>query len=150
MDAPRIQTLEVHLPSGYQSPFVSLPGDRVLQTPALTIRIQRSVHMPPTRSWPFNHDKKVVVGELMSRVDPAPAQIPAGSPASVRVRATISQDGRLASVNQILGPPNLVPAVAKAVHEWRYQPTLVDNKPAETQCVITFQFHTPAYHAARR
>jgi Gram-negative bacterial TonB protein C-terminal len=153
MDVPRSQTLEVHLPSGYKTPFFSLPGERVLETPTVTMRIQRSVHMPPAHSWPFNHNKKVVVGELISRVDPQPSQVGANSATSatsVRVKAIVSKDGRIENVTQILGPPSLVPAVAKALHEWRYQPTLVDDKPVETQCFVILQFHAQSYHTAKR
>jgi hypothetical protein len=151
MDAPRNQTLEVHLPSGYQAPFFNLPGERVLESPSVTIHIQRSVHLPATHSgWPFNRNKKVLVGELISRVDPQAAQIPSASANSVRVKATVSKDGHIENVKLILGPANLVPAVAQALHEWRYQPTLVDDKPVETQCYVVFQFHPPSYRAAKR
>ncbi len=151
MDAPPAQTLQVHLPSGYQAPFFSLPGERVLESPAVTAHIQRSVHLPATHAgWPFNRNKKVVVGELISRADPLPAQISSGTAASVRVKATIAKDGHIANINQILGPPNLVAAVNQALHQWRYQPTLVDGNPVETQCYVVFQFHAPSYRAAKR
>jgi PilZ domain/Gram-negative bacterial TonB protein C-terminal len=151
MDAPRNQVLEVHLPGGYPASFFNLPGVRVLESPAVTMRIQRSVLMPATHSgWPFNRNKKVVVGELISRVDPQAAQIPSSPGNTVRVRARVAKDGRIENVRLILGPPNLAPAVAKALHEWRYQPTLVDDKAVETQCYVVFQFHEPAEHAARR
>jgi hypothetical protein len=151
MDAPRNQTLEVRLPAGYQAPFFNLPGERVLESPSVTIHIQRSVHLPATHSgWPFNRNKKVLVGELISRVDPQAAQIPSAPANSVRVKATVSKDGHIENVKLILGPANLVPAVAQALHEWRYQPTLVDDKPVETQCYVVFQFHPPSYRAAKR
>jgi hypothetical protein len=161
MDAPPNQTLEVHLPSGYQGPFFSLPGERVLETPTVTMHIQRYVHIPAThiwsvthnKVWPFNHNKKIVVGELISRVDPQPTQVVANasaSAASVRVKATISKDGRIENVDQVLGSPGLAPVAAKALYEWRYQPTLVDNKPVETLCYVTFQFHAPPQGAAKR
>ncbi len=151
MDPPRNQVLEVRLPGARQASFLPLPGERVLETPSVTMRIQRSVRMPATHGgWPFNRNKKVVVGELISRVDPQAAQIPTGQGNAVRVKATIAADGHIENVKSILGPPLLVPAVAKALHEWRYQPTLVDGKPVETQCFVIFQFHTPTYRAARR
>jgi len=151
MDAPRNQTLEVHLPSGYQASYLSLPGDRVLETPSLTMRIRRSVPIAALRGgWFSSRNKKVVVGELIARVDPQVAQIPVTSANSVRVRATVSKDGHIENVKLILGPANLVPAVAQALHEWRYQPTLVDGKPVETQCYVVFQFHAPQYRAAKR
>src|SRR5579872_1465531 len=149
-DPPRNQILEVHIPSG-RSGSLSLPGERLVESPSLTMHIQRSVLMPPTRAvWPFRRDRKVVVGELISHIDPQIAQPTNASAVSLCVKATIAADGRVENVKQILGPSNLVPAVAKALREWRYQPTLVDGKPVETQCYITFQFRSPAYHAAKR
>jgi hypothetical protein len=151
MDAPRGQVMEIHLPRGYQASFFNLPGERVVESPSVTMHIQRSVRMPTTHlGWPFNRTKKVVVGELISRVDPQAVQIPIGSSDSVRVKATVAKDGSIESVRAILGAANLVPAVIKAVHEWRYQPTLIDNKPVETQCNVVVQFHAPAGRAARR
>ena len=128
-----------------------MPGERVLESPSVTMHIRRTVLMPTTHvGWPFNRNKKVVVGELISRVDPQAAQIPISPSDSVRVKATVAKDGRIESVRPILGPTNLVPAVVKAVHEWRYQPTLIDDKPVETQCYIVVLFHGPAGRTAKR
>ena len=148
MDSPRDQTLEV--PNGH-SGSLSLPGERLLESPSLTTNIQRSLLMPPTHAvWPFRRKRKVFVGELISHVAPQFAQ-PANSRAvSFCVKATIAKDGRIENVKQVLGPPNMGPAVAKALGEWRYQPTLVDGKPVETQSYITFQLRPTPYHAARR
>ncbi|HXC87234.1 MAG TPA: PilZ domain-containing protein [Candidatus Cybelea sp.] len=152
MDPPRNQVFDIHLPSSrHQASFLSLPGERVLESPSITVRIQRSVLLPATHAgWPFNRNKKVVVGELISRVDPQAAQLPTSPANSVRVKATVAKDGHIQDVNQILGPASLFPAVTKALREWRYQPTLVDDKPVETQCYVVFQFHTPSYRASRR
>jgi hypothetical protein len=150
MDALPRQLMEVHLPGGYRASFFNVPGERVLQSSATTMRIQRSVHLPETHAvWPFHRDKKVLMGQLISRIDPqvTPAQL--GLRDFVRVRATVAEDGRIASVTSLQGPPNLVPAVAKAIHEWRYQPTLVDGKPVETQADVVVQFHVPATRAVR-
>jgi hypothetical protein len=117
----------------------------------MTMHIQRSVLMPPTNAvWPSARIRKVVVGELISHVEPQFA-LPVNSPAvTLCVKATIAKDGRIENIKQILGPADLAPAVAKALKEWRYQPTLVDGKPVETQCYITLQFRTTPYHVARR
>jgi hypothetical protein len=151
MDPPRNEVLEVRLPSARQASFLALPGERVLETPSVTMRMQRSVLMPASHGgWFASRNKKVVVGELIARVDPQAVQISTVLASSVRVKATIAADGHIENVKLILGPPSLVPAVTKAVHEWRYQPTLVDGKPVETQCYVVFQFHSPTYRAAKR
>lgn len=151
MDPPRNQTLEVHLPTSHQASFLKLPGERVIESPTLTMHIQRSVLMPAsTGGWFANRNKKVVVGELISRVDPQATQISVGPASPVRIKATVTKDGHIENVKLILGPAGLVSVVATALHEWRYQPTLVDNKPVETQCYVVFQFHSPQYRAAKR
>jgi len=151
MDPARNQIFEIRLPSGRQASFLSLPGERVLELPSVSVRIQRSVLLPATHAgWPFNRNKKVVVGELISRVDPQATQIPTSPANSVRVKVTVAKDGHIEDVNQILGPASLFPAVAKALHAWRFQPTLVDDKPVETQCYVVFQFHTPSDRASKR
>jgi hypothetical protein len=147
MDAPAGQALEIHPPSRYHSSFYNLPGERVLESPSVTIHIQRSVRLPPAHAWwPFNRNKKVVVGELVSRVDPQEAQVQVGS---VRVNATVAADGHIENVRPINGPANLVPSVVRAVHEWRYQPTLMDDKPVETECYVVVQFHPSPNRVAR-
>ncbi len=151
MEALGRQVLEIHLPRGYQASFFNLPGERVLESPSVMMHIQRSVHMPTTHvAWSFNRNKKVIVGGLISRVDPQTAQVQISPGDSVLVKATVAKDGRIESVRPIHGPTNLVLAVVKAVHEWRYQPTLIDNKPAETQCYVMVQFHAPAGRAANQ
>ncbi len=147
---PQNKTLEVHLPSG-RSGSLSLPGERLIESPSLTMHIQRSILMPPARAvWPFRRDRKVVVGQLISHAEPEFAQPRSGPAVSLCVKATIAKDGHVENVKQILGPPRLAPAVVKALQEWRYQPTLVDGKPVDTQCYVTFQFRSTTYRAARR
>jgi hypothetical protein len=151
MDSPRNQIFEIHLPSGRQASYLRLPGEHVLESPSITVRIQRSVLLPATHAgWPFHRTKTVVVGELISRVDPQAAQLPTAPANSVRVKATVAKDGHLENVRLILGPADLLPAVTKALRVWRYQPTLVDGHQVETQCDVVFQFHTPSYRAAKR
>lgn len=151
MDAPGRQTLEIQFPPGRQACFYNLPGERVLESPAVTVHIQRSVLMPASQGgWHSHRSKRVVVGELLSRVDPLlPAKTPTNPSDSVRVKATVAKDGRMVSVKPLLGPSSLFPAVVNAVREWRYQPTFIDGKPVETQCYIVVQFHKQTSHLAR-
>jgi len=151
MDTPERQTMEIHMQSGYRGSFFNLPGERVLESSSVTMRIQRSVRMPATHLlWPFNRNKKVVIGGLMSRVDPqiAPNQIRYAD--IVRVTATVGQDGHVENVKPIHGSASVLPNVLKAVQQWRYQPTLIDGKAVETQCDVLFQFHAPTDRRAQR
>jgi len=142
MDLPARQVLEVHLPSGYRAPFFNVPNESVLESSSATIRIQRSVRLPSGNShWPFHRKTKILVGGMISRVDPQFTQLPTGSREYVRVHATVADDGHVKSVRPIYGPANLFPTVVTAVQGWRYQPTLIDGKPVETQADVLVQLH---------
>ena len=138
------EVIEVR-PEGHETSFVTLPGARVLEAGPMTLRIQRSVLMRGgPKWWPLHRSKKVALGELLSRIDPQVPQTAIPSDATVKVRAAVDEDGHVESVQAVSGPAALVPLVTKAVQEWRYQPTLVDGKPAETQADVEIQFHEPA------
>lgn len=150
MDVPGRRVMEIHLPSGYRESFLNLPGERILESSSATMHIQRSVRMPTTHAgWPFHRDKKVVVGDLISRIDPQVSSTQLGPTDFVHVRATVAEDGRVETVRSIHGTQNLMPVVVKAVYGWHYQPTLVDGKPVETQCDVVVQFHVPVGRGAR-
>jgi len=151
MDAPARQVMVIQLPRGYHAPFFSFPDERILESPSATMHIRRSIRMPVTHvGWPFNRNKKVILGGLISRVDPQVAQVQIGPDELVRVSATVAANGRIENVTPIQGPANLVRAVVKAVREWRYHPTLLDGKQIETQCYVLVQFHAAVGSSARQ
>jgi PilZ domain/Gram-negative bacterial TonB protein C-terminal len=142
MDPLPRQVMEIHIPSGYRVPFFNVPNESVLESSFVTMRIQRSVRLPSANPhWPFHRNTRIVVGGLISRIDPQAAPGRAGTSEYVRVQATVAQDGRVESVRPISGSGNLIPTVRKAVQGWRYQPTLVDGKPVETRADVLIQFH---------
>jgi Gram-negative bacterial TonB protein C-terminal len=139
---PRIVELT---PYSYNS-FVNLPGERVIQSPAVTMYIQRSVWVRGGR-WFWRGRKKVVLGQLSSRLDP---QIPRTARyGTITVQATIDKEGRITSVRPLYGSSAFLLNVSKAIHEWRYEPTYVDNKPVETQAKIEVDFHSLSDEAPR-
>lgn len=152
MDTPGRRVVELRA-SGDQNSFVNIPGERTLQSSSVTMHIQRSVRLPEDRSgWLFHRDKekKVAVGDLVSRVEP---QVPVSQLAgndSVQVRARIAPDGSVESVRPLHGEQSLVPVVLKAVRGWHFQPTLIDGKPVETQSDVLIQFHPPLSRRARQ
>ena len=52
---------------------------------------------------------------------------------TVRLHATIGMDGSIKDLQPLSGPPSLLPAALTAVREWRYNPTLLNGQPIETQ-----------------
>jgi hypothetical protein len=139
---PRIVELT---PYSYNT-FVNLPGERVIQSPAVTMHIQRSVWVRGGR-WFWRGRKKVVLGQLSSRLDP---QIPRSARyGTITVQATIDKEGRITSVRPLYGSSAFLLSVSKAIHEWRYEATYVDNKPVETQAKIEVDFHSLEDQALR-
>jgi hypothetical protein len=150
MDVPERRVVTIH--DGDSQSFINLPGERVLETSAATMRIQRSVRAPKTSGGWLLHrgkDKKVVLGDLTSRIDPQVSPSQLGANDFVRVRATIAEDGSVLAVKPIHGPQYLVPVVLNAVNAWRFQPTYIDGKPVETESDVLIQFHPPKPRSAR-
>jgi TonB family protein len=58
----------------------------------------------------------------------------------VRLRAVIGPDGAVRSLRVVSGDVRLAAAAMNAVRQWRYQPTLVDNKPVSVATTVSIQF----------
>jgi len=152
MDAPQAPVVEVTPPRGLTASFVDLPGERVLRSGSMTMHIQRSVRIPgsrvPGERFIWRGHMKVSVGELTSRIDPQVSQLPVPY-GSITVQATIDKGGYVTNLQPLYGSYTLLPNVARAIREWRYEPTYVDNKPAETQAKIEIDIHPPSARAAK-
>jgi len=143
MNPPERATLEVRAPVGLRSVTLALPNSRLVESPGLTMHIERSLILPGGHKlWPFERKRTVAVGELVSRVDPQSPYAQTGSGVSVRVKAMVARDGHVARLELISGPAVMVADVMRALREWQYQPTLVDGRPVETQSDILMQFHS--------
>lgn len=111
----------------------------------MTMYIQRSVWVRGGRSF-WRGPKKVVLGQLSSRLDP---QIPRTARyGTITVQATIDKEGRTTSVRPLYGSSAFLRNVSKAIHDWRYEPTYVDDKPVETQVKIEVHFHSLSEQAS--
>ncbi len=141
MDAGSGAVTEITPPRGLGSSFVNLPGERVLDSPTVTMHVQRSV-LVSADHWVWRTHKKVTIGELTSRIDPQVSHLPVTS-GSITVQATIDKDGRVSDLKPLNGSFAFLPSVSKAIREWRYEPTYLDNKPVETQAQIELDFHQP-------
>jgi hypothetical protein len=141
MDAAPSTVTEITPPKSLTASFVTLPGERVLDSPTVTMHIQRSVRVPGDH-WLWRSHKKVALGELTSRVDPQISHLPASG--TITVQATIDKDGRVSNLKPLNGSFTFLPSVARAIREWRYEPTYLDNKPVETQAQLELDFHPPS------
>jgi hypothetical protein len=140
MDATPGAVTEITPPRGLTASFVPLLGERVLDSPAVTMHVQRSVLVPGDH-WVWRTHKTVVLGELTSRIDPQVSR-PVTS-GTITVQATIDKDGRVTNLKPLNGSFEFLPNVARALRAWRYEPTYLDNKPVETQAQIELDFHPP-------
>jgi hypothetical protein len=151
MDAPPT-VVEVTAPRSFTAAYVNLPGERVLRSASFTIHVQRSVRVPgervPGERWVWRGHKKVSVGELTSRVDPQIPQTPAPY-GSITVQATIDKGGYVTNLHPLYGSFAFLPNVSRAIREWRYEPTYVDNKAVETQAKIEIEFHPPSARGSK-
>jgi PilZ domain/Gram-negative bacterial TonB protein C-terminal len=142
MDPTENRVTEITPPRSLTSSFVQLPGERVLDSPALTMHIQRLVRVPGDH-WIWRSHKQLVLGELASRVDPQVPNLPT-SYGTLTVEATVDKDGRISHLKPLNGSFVFLPSASLAIRQWRYQPTYLDGKAVETQALIELDFHPPA------
>ena len=55
----------------------------------------------------------------------------------------IDKEGRVTDLKPLNGLFSFLPGVARAVREWRYEPTYLDGKAVETRAEIEIDFHAP-------
>jgi TonB family protein len=108
-----------------------------------SLRIPRELRSQAARA-------KLRIGQVVSRIDPiypkdAERQRIEGT---VKLHAIIGTDGSVKGLEEISGPPLLVPAAASAVRQWRYQPTLLSYQPIETAQDVTIVFRLSRNAAA--
>ena len=128
------------LPAPEFASFINLPGEHLVQSPAVTMHIRRAVWVRG-HHWFWRGHKKVAVGRLAFCVDPFPRSARNGT---LTVEAIIDKDGRVTRLRPLYGSLAFLPSVSSAVHEWRYEPTYLDSKPVETMARIEVDFHSPA------
>ena len=76
--------------------------------------------------------------KLMTKVNP---HSPDAGKYTLRFVVVIGKDGRVVRETLVSGHPGLAPAAVEALHQWVYEPTLVNGKPVEvvTEVLVPFQ-----------
>jgi TonB family protein len=126
--------------------LLSLPEHSVSASGSVAISSQRSLQVPAeSLQGTSQPEKNLQVGQLVNLVDPVypPDAQQKHVEGTVKLHATISIDGSVKSLQTLSGPPSLVPAALTAVREWRYNPTLLNGQPIETQEDISLVFRLP-------
>ncbi len=102
-------------------------------------------NMPPP---PKEGPKRIRVGgqvqqaKLVNKVTPLyPALAKqARIQGTVKLQAVIAKNGAVVELQVLSGHPLLVQAALDAVHQWRYQPTLLNGEPVEVVTIIDVVF----------
>jgi TonB family protein len=126
--------------------LLSLPETSLGASDTVAISSQRSVSVPTDSSPGGSHPgKNLHVGQLVNLVEPLypPDAQKNHVEGTVKLHATIGTDGTIKDLQTLSGPPSLFPAALSAVREWRYNPTLLNDQPIETQEDISLVFRLP-------
>ncbi len=142
-------------PKGSKSFRLTFPEKPIAASSSFAITSQLSVLVHPEAVPGVAHQPtRLQAGELVSYVWPRyPRPGDRYRPAeTVKVRATIGQLGQVLDIKRLSGSTSLLPAAMSAIRQWRYHPTLLNDKPVQARQDITIEFQPPKYlsHLRRR
>jgi PilZ domain-containing protein/TonB-like protein len=133
----------VTVPSkGGKAVKVIFPQKQIAFSPSLAITTQLSVVVPPESGPAAAQPSRLQAGKLLSYVlprNPRPEDR-YGAEETVKVRATIGQQGLVTEIRPVSGPIFLLSSTVSAVRLWRYKPTLLNGTPIETHQDVTIIF----------
>jgi periplasmic protein TonB len=97
---------------------------------------------PAPASAPVVSGGRVKQPRLISSVSPVypQAAMQANVQGDVQVQATIDETGRVTKMKIISGPMLLQRAAMDSVRQWRYEPSILNDKPIAVEEVITVKF----------
>jgi TonB family protein len=105
-----------------------------------------------SESQPSQKGGNLQIGQLISIRQPAYPQNAARQriEGTVKLRAIVGKDGTVRTVELVGGPLELVPAATSAVGNWRYEQTLLEGQPVESEEDITLVFRLTNFAASPR
>ena len=98
---------------------------------------------PAVPSAPASVGGRVKEPRLISSVTPIypQAAMQANVQGDVKIQATIDETGRVTKMKVVSGPALLQRAAMEALRQWRYAPSILDDKPVAVDTVVTIRFH---------
>ena len=121
-----------------------LLGDliRLPPPPAELVRRHQEKVVPNPPAKQIHVSTGVQAAKLITQVNPVyPALARQARVAgTVRLTAIIGRDGAIRNLQVMSGHPLLTSAALEAVRQWRYQPTLLNDEPAEVITQIDINF----------
>jgi TonB family protein len=102
----------------------------------------REVHLHLPAGTKIGPNDKVTPAKLIKRVNPAYPSLARQTRISgtVRFHVTISAEGNVQELEVLSGHPLLVQSAMDAVRQWKYEPTLLNDKPVEVDTTIDVIF----------
>jgi protein TonB len=146
LTAPRQARRAVYAATERQSPPIPIDTLGGRDSAAQLSGFMVSPRLDPPAPQPVPQPKQassiLEAGALIHRVDPVYPALAKDQrvQGTVKLRATIGQDGAVRSVQVVSGSALLTDAAASAVRQWRYGPTLLNGKPIGTTKDIEVQF----------
>ena len=122
------------IPPPEVSVSASSPGVRVTLPPELNAA-------PPIQP-PLD---RLVAAHLIYRMEPfyPKEALQQRVEGTVKIHATVGQDGKVKNLRVISGPASLTAAALDAAQYWRYVPALRNGQPVETDEDVSIEFHLP-------
>ncbi len=102
-----------------------------------------NVPAPAVASAPATVGGRVREPRLISSVTPVypQAAMQANVQGDVKIQATIDETGHVTKMKVVSGPALLQRAAMDALRQWRYAPSILDEKPVAVDMVVTIRFH---------
>jgi len=122
-------------------PVIDVPGNFPAGSGLFDRRTGPAAPEDPNR----NQKKRLVKGGdvqqamLIRRVEPSypPLMRNIRRSGKVEIRAIISVDGTIESLQVLSGDPRFYQSALEAVGQWRYRPTILNGQPVEVETIIT-------------
>jgi TonB family protein len=145
----RPSVLLVTAPSQSSKPFkVTFPQKAIAASSTFAIASQLSVVIPPEPgAASARRPARLQAGDLISYVwprYPTPGDRDI-STETVKVRVTIGKLGQIMDIKLLSGSTSLLPAAKGAIRQWRYKPTLLNQRPVRAQQDVTIEFRPPQH-----
>jgi hypothetical protein len=153
--SPPSVTLVTAPPKGSKSFRLTFPEKPIAASSSFAITSQLSVLVHPEAGPGMAlQPKRLQAGELVSYVWPRYPKLGDRyeSTETVKVRAIIGEFGQVLNVKLVSGSRSLLPAAMSAIRQWRYKPTLLNERPVQAQQDVTIEFQPPKHfsHLSRR
>ena len=137
----------VTVPSKGSKPLTLVfPQKQIASSSSFSIITQLSILISPEPGPAVAHQPaRLQAGNLVSCVEPRQPRTGDRyrSTETVKVRATIGQQGQVIDIRPVSGPIFLLSSAMSAIRQWRYQPTLLNEKPVQAQQDVTIEFRLP-------